>query len=80
MTFTSVSDPHPDPYVLGHLGSAFGSVSQRYGSEDPDPLPDPYQDVTDPQHWFKACILKLTEIPVIRYYGNSLVFTLPVFT
>jgi hypothetical protein len=26
---------------------ASGSVSQRYGSEDPDPLPDPYQYVTD---------------------------------
>jgi hypothetical protein len=25
-----------------------GSVSQRYGSEDPHP--DPYQNVTDPQH------------------------------
>jgi hypothetical protein len=24
-----------------------GSVSQRYGSADPDP----YQNVTDPQHW-----------------------------
>jgi hypothetical protein len=29
-------DPNPDP------------VSQRYGSEDPDP--NPYQNVTDPQH------------------------------
>ncbi len=25
---------------------------QRYGSEDPDPHPDPYQNVTEPQHWF----------------------------
>jgi hypothetical protein len=25
-----------------------GSISQRYGSADPDP----YQKVTDPQHWF----------------------------
>jgi hypothetical protein len=31
----------------------------------------------DIQHWFKACSLKLTEIPVIRY-GNCLVCT--VFT
>ncbi len=33
--FTSIPDPHPepDPYVLGHPGS----VSQRFGSEDPDP-------------------------------------------
>jgi hypothetical protein len=29
-------------------GSGAGSVSQRYGSADPDP--DPYQNVTDPQH------------------------------
>ncbi len=54
MTFASVpdpADPDPDlydPYVLGHPGSASGSVSQRYGSEDPDT--HPYQNVTDPQH------------------------------
>jgi hypothetical protein len=28
-------------------GSGFGSNSQRYGSADPDP----YQHVTDPEHW-----------------------------
>jgi hypothetical protein len=28
-------------------GSLFGSVSQRYGSADPDP----YENVTDPQQW-----------------------------
>jgi hypothetical protein len=26
-----------------------GSISQRYGTEDPDP--DPPQNVMDPQHW-----------------------------
>jgi hypothetical protein len=31
-------------------GSASGSVTQRYGSEDPHPHPDPYQNATDPQH------------------------------
>jgi len=36
---------------LGNIGSASGSVSQRYGSEDPDPHLDPYQSVTDPQHF-----------------------------
>ncbi len=44
------SDPHPYPYdlyVFGPPGSASGSVSQRYGCEDPDP----YGNVTDPQHW-----------------------------
>ncbi len=32
--FTSVPDQE-DPYVFGHPGSASGSDSQRYGSEDP---------------------------------------------
>jgi hypothetical protein len=27
-----------------------GSISQRYGSGDPDPHQDPHQNVTDPQH------------------------------
>jgi hypothetical protein len=31
---TGVSDP--DPYIIGPPGSASESVSQRYGSEDPD--------------------------------------------
>ncbi len=30
-------------------GSESGSISQRHGSEDPDP--DPPQNVMDPQHW-----------------------------
>jgi hypothetical protein len=30
------------------VGSGSGSISQRYGSKDPDP----HQNVTDPQHWF----------------------------
>ncbi len=34
--------------VFGPPGSASRSVSQRYGSEDPDP--DPYKNVTDPQY------------------------------
>jgi len=33
---------------FGPPGSGFGSVSQRHGSADPDP----YQNVTDPQHWW----------------------------
>ncbi len=34
-------------------GSAPGSgfVSHQRGSEDPDLHPDPYQNVTDPEHW-----------------------------
>jgi hypothetical protein len=47
MTFYQCADP--DPYVFGPPGSASGTVRQRYGSEDPDP----YQNVTDPQHCWK---------------------------
>jgi hypothetical protein len=35
-------DPDPDPLVK----------SMVPGSENPDP--DPYQNVTDPDHWFKG--------------------------
>jgi hypothetical protein len=31
-----------------------GSISQRHGSPFPDP--DPYQNVTDPQHWFQQSL------------------------
>jgi hypothetical protein len=27
-----------------------GSVSQMYRTKDPDPEPDPYENVTDPEH------------------------------
>jgi hypothetical protein len=33
-------------------GVGSGSISQRYGSGDPDP--DAHQNVTDPQHWRKV--------------------------
>ncbi len=39
--------PHPDGSESGP-GSASGSLSQWYGSEDPHP--DPYQNFTDPEH------------------------------
>jgi hypothetical protein len=39
---------------FGPTGSASVSVCQRYGSEDPHP--DPYQNVTDPQHWLKGYV------------------------
>ncbi len=32
-------------------GSASRSISQRHGSADPHPDPDPHQIVMDPQHW-----------------------------
>jgi hypothetical protein len=37
------TDPDPDPFVTG---------SGWIGSEDPDTHTDPYQNVTDPEHWF----------------------------
>jgi hypothetical protein len=39
-----------------------GSISQRYGSGDPDP----HQNVTDPQHWNEQCCLL-----VIRSAGRN---------
>jgi hypothetical protein len=53
--FTNAPDPHPDPdpsdpYDFRSPGSESGSIRQRYGSEDPDP----YQNVTDPQHWIQV--------------------------
>jgi hypothetical protein len=33
------------------VGSGFGSITQRYGSGDPEP--DPNQNVKDPQHWIE---------------------------
>jgi hypothetical protein len=35
-------------------GSESGSISQRNGSEDPDP--DPPQNVMDPQHWIEGWV------------------------
>ncbi len=39
---TKLVNPEPDPHVFGPPGS--GSMSQRYGSADPDP----HQNFTDP--------------------------------
>jgi hypothetical protein len=36
---------------LKSIKKGVGSISQRYGSGNPDP--DPHQNVTDPQHWKK---------------------------
>jgi hypothetical protein len=47
-----VLDPQLDLFISGNHRSASTSVSQRYVSEDPD-VRDPYQHVTDPQHWFR---------------------------
>jgi hypothetical protein len=37
-----------------------GSISQRQGSADLNPNPDPHQNVMDPQHWFLQ-----------HYYGSN---------
>jgi hypothetical protein len=58
--FWGLLDPHPDPlvtsteqapypYNFGPPRSATRSVRHRYGSEDPDPHPDPYKNVTGRQ-------------------------------
>jgi hypothetical protein len=56
----------PDPHPFGPPGSTSGSVRQRYGSEDPHP--DPYQNVTDPQHWLKQTDLFLI---YVNLYGEN---------
>jgi hypothetical protein len=38
-------------------GSRSGSISQRYGSADPDQ----HQNVTDPQHWVKVYLFSIVQ-------------------
>ncbi len=46
-----------------------GSISQRHGSADPDPL----QNVMDPQHWFKPSLHKHLRIRHgEKWYGTSI--------
>jgi hypothetical protein len=33
----------------------FVGTDERYGSEDPDPHPDPHQNVKDPEHCPQFC-------------------------
>ncbi len=50
---------HPKSHWRKESESGARSVSQRYGSADPDP----HQNVTDPQHWllhFKSFLLRST--------------------
>jgi hypothetical protein len=45
-----------------------GSISQRYGSEDPDLESDPHQNVMDPQHCHGSATsysIIITNSPVI---------------
>ncbi len=43
--------------VRSGVGSGSGSISQRYGSGDPDP----HQNVPDPQHWLKILKIRNTD-------------------
>ncbi len=40
------------------VGSGSGSISQRYGSGDPDP----HQNVTDPQHCFIVYVIVIDQV------------------
>jgi hypothetical protein len=59
----------PDPYVFEPVGSSSGSVSQKYGAEDPHP--DPYQNVTDPQHCLKVVIFVLVYAHILFVVCNT---------
>jgi hypothetical protein len=55
------------------VGSGVGSISQRYGSVDPDQ----HQKVTDPQHWYflnvkkEYCSLSNT---TVRYFSTVTIY------
>jgi hypothetical protein len=51
------------------VGSESGSISQRYGSGDPDS--DPRQNVTDPQHWIFIKSARLCMIICARITGGK---------
>ncbi len=64
-------------------GSASGSVSQRCGSDDPDPHQDPYQNVTELEHcqisWFKEITMAFSILKLWKLQ-RLLVFKLRQFT
>ncbi len=50
-------------------GSGSGSISQRHGSADPDPL----QNVMDPEHWIKFSNSCESVVEAVRVlYSHSL--------
>ncbi len=62
-------------------GSGAGSVSERYGSDDPDPWPDPYQNVTDPEHWsssLSSFLLWNSKSLADFFHSQNRLFTVPV--
>jgi hypothetical protein len=48
--------------------AGFGSVSQWFGSLDPDP----YQNVTDPQHWFEHSAAHMMFMSMCYSFGLHL--------
>jgi hypothetical protein len=52
-------------------GSESGSISQRHGSEDPDP--DPPQNVMDPQHCLPETVEDTAYSAVAGYTGSPVV-------
>jgi hypothetical protein len=64
--------------VASGVGS--GSISQRYGSRDPDP--DLNQNVTDPQHWFPSacterCLIALSACTAVPTLPTPKAFVIP---
>jgi hypothetical protein len=49
-------------------GASAGSINQVNGSKDPDL--DPYQNVTDPEHWNTVCMNTINLISVITFLKN----------
>jgi hypothetical protein len=43
--------------------SGSGFISQRHGSADPNPDPDPHQIVMDPQHCYAGCYERIARQP-----------------
>ncbi len=57
---------------IAGFGSGRRSISQRHGSADQDPDPDPPQNVMDPQHRFKNSSKKTTGQPTCPAWRKSL--------
>jgi hypothetical protein len=53
-------------------GSASGSISERYGSADPDP----YQNFMDPQHWLSTVLVWSTVVGLSYYLSVLLIQTI----
>jgi hypothetical protein len=58
--------------------SASGSISQRHGSADPYPDPDPSQNVMDPQHCYLSLISVYNSVPTLPY--RTIKLPVPILT